>query len=83
MVVPSLGVELSVSTVLMFVPVQTSVGSVKLAVGVGSTVKVSSTVSLILCRRLRSVVRCGHGSIGGYRKSKGRVLLGRGLSKGT
>jgi len=38
--VATVGVELSVSTVLMFVPVQTSVGSVKLAVGVGSTVKV-------------------------------------------
>ena len=65
----------------MFVPVQTSVGSVKLAVGVGSTVKVCSTVSQALRRRLRSLYGVGHGSIGGYRKSKGRVLLGRGLSR--
>ena len=55
MVVPSLGVELSVSTVLMFVPVQTSVGSVKLAVGVGSTVKVCTTVSV---HPLSSVTIC-------------------------
>ena len=55
MVVPSLGVELSVSTVLMFVPVQTSVGSVKLAVGVGSMVKVSITVS---SQPLSSVTVC-------------------------
>ena len=39
MVVPSLGAELSVSTVLMLVPVQTLVASVKLAVGVGKMEK--------------------------------------------